>query len=247
MGNYLMVFNIRNVFGENPLPLRRYNEFVGTGETGSLDGHNLQDKPNFLNLLNVKYLITYFRAEDWVRQAGFVFPQLKLIADGTFKVYENLDVLPNAFCVGRYEVIKEPERILDRIAQPSFDPRRIVILEEEPEKTPSLPDSMTYKVEMDPKTPPHEVRLPCEVNSPCLLVLTDNYHPSWNAYVDGRLTKVMRADYTFRAIALPAGKHDIQFRFESRPFRSGLLITILALTLIATITAISLFPIKRHP
>ena len=247
MGNYLMVFNIRNVFGENPLPLRRYNEFVGTGETGSLDGHNLQDNPNFLNLLNVKYLITYFRAEDWVRQAGFVFPQLKLIADGTFKVYENLDVLPNAFCVGRYEVIKDPDKILDRIAQQSFDPKRIAIIEEEPEKTLNLPDSMTYKVEIDRKTSPHEFRLSCEVNNPCLLVLTDNYHPSWNAYVDGRLTKVMRADYTFRAIALPAGKHDIQFRFESRPFRSGLLISILALTLIATITAISLFPIKRHP
>jgi hypothetical protein len=188
----------------------------------------------------VKYLITYFRAEDWVRQAGFVFPRLKLIADGTFKVYENLDVLPNAFCVGRYEVIKEPDKILDRIAQQSFDPKRIAILEEEPEKTPSLPDSMTYKVEMDRKTPPHEVRLHCEVNSPCLLVLTDNYHPSWNAYVDGRLTKVMRADYTFRAIFLPAGKHDVIFRFESKQFRLGLIISLLALFTIVAVSVTSL-------
>jgi len=247
MGNYMMVFNIQNVRGEHPIPLKRYNEFVGADNTGRVDWHNLQDKPNLLNLLNVKYLVTYHRAEEFVQQARFVFPQLKLIADGTFKVYENLDVLPNAFCVGRYEVIKDPDKILDRIAQQSFDPKRIAILEEEPEKTLSLPDSMTYKVEIDRKTSPNEFRLSCEVNNPCLLVLTDNYHPSWNAYVDGRLTKVMRADYTFRAINLPAGKHDILFRFESRPFRLGLLITILTLTLIATITAISMFPIKRHP
>lgn len=246
-GNYLMLFGIQNIRGEHPLPLQRYNELIGADKTGSSDMHNLPVNPNFLNLLNVKYLITYFRAEDWVRQAGFFFPQLKLISDGTFKVYENLDVLPNAFCVGRYEVIKESEKILDRIAQPSFDPKRNVILEDEPETTLNPQDSILYKIEMERKTSPNEVRLFCEVNNPSFLVLTDNYYPSWHAYVDGRITKVMRADYTFRAVTLTAGKHDVVFRFKSQSFQLGLIISLFSVIVVVIVTVVSLITVKRHP
>src|SRR4030043_83888 len=39
-----------------------------------------------------------------------------------------------------------------------------------------------------------------------LLVLSDTYYPGWEAFVDGKKTKIYRADYTFRAIPLDAGR-----------------------------------------
>ena len=204
-----------------------------------VDFHNLQDKPNYLNLLNVKYLITYHRAEEFAQQAGFVFPSLKLLSDGTFKVYENLDVLPRAFLVQRYEVIRDQEEILTRIGQTDFQPGRVAILEEDPGLSLASQDSGRTEVRMTSYTP-NEVRLSTETIAPSLLIFCENYYPSWKAYVDNRPTKLYRADYTFRAIFLPAGKHDVIFRFESKQFRLGLIISLLALFTIVAVSVTSL-------
>lgn len=239
MGNYLMIFGIQNILGEHGNQLKRYNEFVGPGKTRMVDFHNLQDKPNFLNLLNAKYLITYHRPEEFVQQAGFVFPRLKLVSDGTFKVYENLDVLPRAFCVQRYEVIRDQEEILTRIGQTDFQPGRVAILEEDPGLGLALQDSGRSEARIMNYTP-NEVRLSTETIGPSLLIFCENYFPSWKAYVDGRPSKLYRADYTFRAVSLPAGRHEVTFRFESKQFRLGLIIGLLALFTLAAVSVISL-------
>jgi hypothetical protein len=239
MGNYLMIFGIQNILGEHGNQLKRYNEFVGPGKTRMVDFHNLRDKPNYLNLLNAKYLITYHRAEEFVQQAGFVFPPLKLLSDGTFKVYENLDVLPRAFCVQQYEVIRDPKGILNRIGQADFQPGRVAILEEDPGLGLASQDSGMAEVRITSYTP-NEVRLSAETIGPSLLVFCENYYPSWKAYVDGRPSKLYRADYTFRAVSLPAGRHEVIFRFESNQFRLGLIISLLALLTLAEVAVTSL-------
>jgi uncharacterized membrane protein YfhO len=239
MGNYLMLFNIQNVLGEHGNQLQRYNEFVGTGKISMVDGHNLRDKPNVLNLLNAKYLIMANRPEDFIGKAGFIFPKLRLVKDGQYKVYENLDVLPRAFCVSRYEVLTEPDKIIDRVAQTGFDPRRMVVLEEEPVLQPVAQDSLRQETHIINYSP-NEIHLTCEVQHPSVLVLTDNYYPSWRAYVDGQPTKVLRADYTFRAVPLSPGKHNVVFRFESKQYRLGLIVSLLALLTLAAVAVTSL-------
>lgn len=47
-----------------------------------------------------------------------------------------------------------------------------------------------------------------------LIVRSTNYHPDWRAYIDGKPTTIMRSDYLFQAIKVPAGKHEIVFNFE---------------------------------
>jgi hypothetical protein len=58
------------------------------------------------------------------------------------------------------------------------------------------------------------------------LVLTDPYYPGWQAFVDGQETPILRADYLFRAVALPPGAHDVHFTFTPRSLETGVTLSL---------------------
>ena len=73
---------------------------------------------------------------------------------------------------------------------------------------------------------PQEVVIKTESDQPKLLFLSDNYYPGWKATVDGNEVKILRADYTFRAVPLVGGKHTVRFYFDSLIFKVGLYISL---------------------
>ena len=59
-------------------------------------------------------------------------------------------------------------------------------------------------------------RLVYETDSdrPGTAVFSEVYYPTWQAFIDGSEVKVGRADYSLRALAVPAGHHRIEFVFD---------------------------------
>jgi len=47
------------------------------------------------------------------------------------------------------------------------------------------------------------------------------YDKGWNAYVNGEPWPHFRVNYILRAMILPPGEHDIEFRFEPRSYFVG--------------------------
>lgn len=47
------------------------------------------------------------------------------------------------------------------------------------------------------------------------LVRLENFHPSWKVYIDGKRTKLYRANYVFSAVMVPKGIHKLVFEFKS--------------------------------
>jgi uncharacterized membrane protein YfhO len=73
------------------------------------------------------------------------------------------------------------------------------------------------------------VRAQVDVVSPdgAWLFLADTYDPSWRAYVDGRAARVRLANAMFRAVAVPAGHHQVEMRYEPAPLQVGAAVSLL--------------------
>jgi hypothetical protein len=55
-----------------------------------------------------------------------------------------------------------------------------------------------------------------------VLVLTDTFYPGWSVTVDGKPSKVLAANYAFRGVFVPAGRHFIEFSYRPLTFSAGL-------------------------
>ncbi len=78
-----------------------------------------------------------------------------------------------------------------------------------------------------------------------LAVFSEIYYPAgWKAFVDGKESEILRANYLLRALVVPAGNHEIEFRFEPASFRYGQIISIVGSLLIVGLVLLFMF-IKR--
>lgn len=80
-----------------------------------------------------------------------------------------------------------------------------------------------------------------------LAVFSDIWYPyGWEAYVDGKQTPIIRANYVLRAIKVPAGNHTIEFKFRPSSYRIGDTIALItSIILILLIVVAIIFALKK--
>jgi len=93
----------------------------------------------------------------------------------------------------------------------------------------------------------NQVDMEAETPGPALVRFADLYFPGWTARVDGRLTPILRADYFFRAVLIPAGRHRVEWKYEPRALTEGLWISILALLAIGALFAAGALRSRGQP
>ena len=73
-----------------------------------------------------------------------------------------------------------------------------------------------------------EIRYTFNAGSNQFAVFSEIYYPrGWKAFIDGKETPVVKVNYVLRGLAIPAGKHTIEFRFEPASYKTGNTISII--------------------
>jgi hypothetical protein len=194
---------------------------------------------NLVDLYGAKYVVSVTPIEKdprfeliYSRLEGLEGKKEELLKKNTVKLYKNRRALPRGWLVRDFKVIK-PSGMLLKMTSKDFHPEKEVFLEEEP-RWPSQEPSQSFekvpqleKVELISESN-NRLQLHVEARKSTILVLSDTYFPGWKAYVDGKETKVYRADYTFRAVPLSSGTHKVEFVYDPLSFKLGALITLFA-------------------
>lgn len=247
----ILAYNgIQSVAGQMPNPLQVYMDFLGSGSSVFFRPDNMLT-PNYMDLSNVKYVISVVLPQDASRydeqtqraiqqiRTYFSQPRFELAFSGQkYTVYRNKTVLPRAFIAPGFQLASGKEELLSTLMRPDFNPARTVLLYKNPGFTPG-PDTIAGTAQVT-KYDCNEVKVKASMTAPGLLVLSDNYLPAWKVYVDGKRAELLQAYHTFRAVALTPGEHDVAFRYESKYYKSGAYVSLLA-TIFLCVTLIVAF------
>ncbi len=184
----------KSIGGYSPAKLGIFDDLI----TYQLSG---TPNPQVLNMLNVKYIIRQGQKQE---------------ADTA----HNPGALGNCWLVKTVRFVDGPTAEMK--ALDSVDPKDTAIVDKEYQSKISsftAPDSAAYikQTAFDNDVVNYE----SNTSAPQLAVFSEIYYKDWNAYIDGKKTDVLKADYVLRALMLPAGKHNIEFKLEPAAYING--------------------------
>ena len=223
--NTAEVFGLSDARGCDFMAVRRYEELI-TGDSGDFFFYAFaRYLPNTLPLLDVKYLLLS-------RPVALNPQQFELVYSNGMALYRYKACGERALVVFAHQV-RDPASILDEVRSGKFDPKQVVLLEEEPgigaDKESKITMTETNVSARVTSYEPDEVRVEALLPRPGFLLLLDTYFPGWTASVNGQTTRIYRADYNFRAVSLPAGKSTIRFSYRPKSLRLGLALSTMSL------------------
>ena len=219
-------FHHKMIGGYHAAKLTRYQDlidrhlaaFTRGGEVGQADF-------NVLNMLNAKYFITADNSlmvnPDAMGNAWFV-DSLAIVdgADAEMAALDHIDPAVTAVTDRRFaDVIKDA-------ARPKSPGDTIF-------ETSYTPAALTYSA--------------TSANGG-LAVFSEVYFPwGWEAYIDGKPARIARVNYLLRAMAIPAGHHKVEMRFEPRSVSATVGVARAAVIAIYILLGVALLSVLLFP
>lgn len=162
-----------------------------------------------------------------------------------YTVYKNDDAFSRAFVVPTSAPLPERPRVLAALKGTDF--RRTVLLEGAPPDPGPAASGGAFRPATIREYRPNRVTVEVESDAPGYLVLADVWYPGWVAAVDGgRPGPPYRANFLFRAVPVPAGRHEVAFTFDPPSYRWGRLISAATLVLTALVCGAAAVTARRR-
>lgn len=186
----------KSIGGYHAAKLKRYQELI--------DFQLSKGNINAYSMLNAKYFIV---ANPQTQQTTY---------------QQNPDACGNAWFVNEIKYVANADSEMNALS--TFNPKNTVIVDERfkseiAEFTPSFDSTASIKLT---KYNPMQLDFESNASSDQFAVFSDVYYSKgWNVYVDGVKSNYIRANYLLRAMKVPAGKHQIVFKFEPVAYNTG--------------------------
>lgn len=219
IGLYYLLFD---AYGYEAVPIRDYDRFIYY-----VKNEELSKTLRLISMINVRYIIS----DEPILEKGIKLTHLIKDGNRIIRIYENTSVLPRTYLVSKVILVKDRSKVFKKLISADFEPEREVILEDEIKcHMPTAKCQMPHAEIIDYQ--PNKVTIIAYSPTNCILFLSDTYYPGWKAYVDGKEAKIYRANYIFRAVEFPKGRHKVEFVYSPISFNAGLLGSMLTLILL---------------
>ena len=156
--------------------------------------------PEVLNMFNTKYII----AED---EQGAIFK------------YTNEEANGNAWFISHLKTVDSENEAIQALDSLNTKKEAVILSELGKEQFFEVDSTAAIKVlEYKPDFIKYESTNPKDG----FAVFSEMYYSNgWKATIDGNEAPILRVDYTLRGLAIPAGTHTIEFRFEPEVIQKG--------------------------
>ena len=186
----------KSIGGYHAAKLKRYQELI--------ENQISKGNMNVLSMLNTKYFIT---APQGSNQA---IPQTNPMACG------------NAWFINDIKYVANADS--EMLALTNFDPKQTVFIDQrfkERVGTMNLKKDSSANIALTYYSP-DTLNYTSYTAAESFAVFSEIYYEKgWNAYLDGQKTDHIRVNYLLRGMKIPAGKHEVSFRFEPANYFLG--------------------------
>jgi hypothetical protein len=213
MDNTFAYHGIHSIGGYSPAKLKIYQTLLD-----SCIGHGVDPSfplnMNILNMLNAKYIIVPGQLPEGRFTLAYVDQAKRYVT------YLNPYALPRAFFVKEVAVARNQTEVFAALNSIQFNAATRAIVEKQMPRDLTSPDSTRAEVT---EYTSREIALRVYTSSTALLVLSEVYYPAgWKAYTDGNETEIYKTNYILRSIVVPAGNHEVTFKFDPPMYTLGL-------------------------
>lgn len=181
----------KSIGGYHGAKLRKYQELI--------ENHISKGNMQVLNMLNTKYFIVN-------SQNG---PMAQL----------NRDALGNAWFIDDIIKVENADKEIAKLSEINTSTQ--VVVDERYESPSALTTDSTATIQLISYKANHLIYKSNTQIDQFAVFSEIYYDKGWNAYIDGELASYVRANYVLRAMAIPAGSHTIEFRFEPATYYTG--------------------------
>lgn len=211
----LTSYFVKSIGGYSPAKLWRYQDLI-----------DYQLMPAITRLFSI--VQTANQSDSTVVRAFGQSPVLNMLNTRYFILnpqappIKNVHALGNAWFIRRVQWAANADT--EMLSLNNFDPATTVIIDKRYQQL--LP---AQQFETDSSTQIqltqyglNELHYAAKNNHNGFAVFSDIYYPAgWEAYVDGKETPIVRVNYLLRGLYIPAGTHEIVFRFHPHTYYLG--------------------------
>ncbi len=127
---------------------------------------------------------------------------------------------------------KSTEEKIKILVSEDFNPKKIAIVEIEINLKENFSNEKNYEIVTLEETQGRKKYL-IKTSHQAIAVFSGGYHPGWNAWINGKKTKVFKVNLISKGILIPPGKHEVILKYFPLSFFYGLNISIFSFVGIA--------------